>query len=237
VTAPDCRTPGQCPVPDPAEVDLRRLRLVHLERDRILHRVFETAYGLLGLDGSGRGDARFSPVDGRAHLYGADTRTVALLETVFHNVHETTPRLIYPATDLAGRGLGRLAVGSRLPLVDLRDEALAQLGLQRRQLVATTAAHHPCTRAWAAVLLGRRIGGVAPSGLLWISRVAELAGADSPLLDDLLEGATSEVCVLYEHDGIRVSDAGGGFDDLVGPTQGRLLVDRIADQLEATILS
>ena len=236
MTAPDCRNPSGCPVPDPPDVDLRRLRLVYLESGRTLHRVFETAHSLLSFNDSGRGDARFSPLDGRAHLYGADTRTVAFLETVFHNVHALTPRLIYEATDLAGRGLGRLAVDRRVPLVDLRDQALGHLGLERHQLVATTAAHYPCTRQWADVLLDRRIGGISPSGLLWNSRIAELAGADSPLLDDLLEGSTSEVCVLYDDDRITLSDAGGGFTNLVGPTHGRLLLDQIAEQLDATLL-
>lgn len=236
MTAPDCRAPHRCPVSDPGTIDLRRLHLVYLERGRTLSRVFETAHGLLGFNDSGRGDARFSPLAGRAHLYAADTRTVALLETVFHNVHEGMPRLIYEATDLARRGLGRLVVDGRVPLVDLRDGALEHLGLERSQIVATTAAHYPCTREWVDVLLGRRIGGIAPLGLLWNSRVAELAGDDSPLLDDLLRGSTSEVCVLYEDKGIRLSDAGGGFRDLVGPTQGRLLVDQIAEQLDATVL-
>jgi hypothetical protein len=78
------------------------------------------------------------------------------------------------------------------PVPDLRDGALARLGLQRWQLTATSAAHNPCTRAWAEVLSRRRIGGVAPRGLLWHSRVAELAADDAPLLADLLEGTPSE---------------------------------------------
>jgi hypothetical protein len=223
-------------VPDSAGVDLRRLRLAYLEPGPVLHRVYESTHGLLGFNDPGRGEARFSPREGSAHLYLADTRTVALLETVFHNVHELTPRLIYEATDLVGRGLGRLAVDSRVPVVDLRDEALSHLGLERHQLVATTAAHYSCTRQWADVLLSRRIGRITPAGLLWNSRVAELSGTDSPLLDDLLEGSTSEVVVLYDDDRITLSDAGGGFVSLVGPTHGRLLVDQIAEQLDAVIL-
>jgi hypothetical protein len=236
VTAPDCRSPATCPVPDPGAVDLRRLRLAHLEPGRVLDRVFPTAHGVLGFNDSGEGDTRFAPLSGMAHLYAGDTRTVALLETVFHNVHQAAPRLIFAATDLAGRSLGRVRVEARVPLVDLRDGALARLGLQRWQLTATSAAHYPCTRAWARVLSRRRIGGVAPRGLLWHSRVAELAADDSPLLADLLEGTPSEACVLYEGVGIALSDHGGGLDDLGGASQGRLLIDQIAEHLNATVL-
>jgi hypothetical protein len=161
---------------------------------------------------------------------------VALLENVFHNVHQSTPRLIYAATDLGGRSLGRMRVEARIPLVDLRDGALERVKLYRTQLTATTAAHYPCTRAWAEVLVGRKIGGITPRGLLWDSRVAELAGADSLLLADLMQGPTSEACVLYDDAGIELSAAGGGFDDLVGATQGRLLTEQIAEQLGATIM-
>lgn len=236
MTASACRSPASCPVPAPDAVDLRRLRLAHLEPGRLLDRVFLTSHGVLEFNASGRGDTRFAPLGGKAHLYAGDTRTVALLETVFHNVHQSTPRLIYAATDLAGRSLGRMRVEARIPLVDLRNGALERLGLHRSQLTATTAAHHPCTRAWAEALVGRKTGGITPRGLLWDSRVAELAGADSLLLADLMEGPTSEACVLYDDAGIELSDAGGGFDDLVGATQGRLLIEQIAEQLGATIM-
>lgn len=237
MTAPGCRAPDGCPVPDPTAVDLRRLRLAHLEPGRILDRVYDQAYPATGFNSSGAGDGRFSPLVGRAHAYAGDTRTVALLETVFHDIHASMPRVIYGATDLAGRALGRVTVQRQLPLIDLRDAALDRLGLDRSQLTATTAAHYPCTRQWADRLLSRRIGGATSVGLLWNSRVAELAGTDSPLLGDLLDSTASEACVLYDDgSGRMLSDAGGGFDDLLGPTQGRLLIDQIAEQLDAVVV-
>lgn len=237
MTAPDCPTPHSCPVPDPTSVDLRRLRLAHLELDRVLHRVHATAYPVTGFNAAGAGDSRFAPLPGRGHLYAGDTSSVALLETVFHNVHQAVPRVIYTATDLRGRALGRMrVVDRRVPVADLRDQELGRLRLDRSQLITTSAAHHPCTRQWAEHLMRRRIGGVAPAGLLWHSRVAELAGVDSPLFGDLLSGSPAEACVLYDGGGAAtLSDAGGGFHDLVGPTQGRLLVDRIAQELGAVI--
>lgn len=237
MTAAGCPTPDRCPVPDPAEVDLRRLRLVHLVPGRVLDRVHDRAYPVAAFDPSGAGDSRFSPIDGHPHAYLGGTRTVALLETVFHNVHQDTPRLIFAATDLAQRALGRVRIERRLPLVDLRDPALEQLGLDRSQLTATAPAHYPCTREWAQRLLGHRIGGTTTVGLMWNSRVAELAAEDSVLLNDLLEGTASEACVLYDDgSGTMLSDAGGGFDDLTGSTQGRLLIDQIAEQIDAMVV-
>ena len=80
--------------------------------------------------------------------------------------------------------------------------------MSRGQLVACTPAHHACTREWAVALYGRRIGPVTPVGLLWQSRVAELAGADSLLLGDLLAVA-SGVCVLLAT-GCPPAPRGGG---------------------------
>lgn len=145
---------------------------------------------------SGRGDTRFAPLPETGHLYAGDTRTVALLESVLHNVHQGAPRVIYAATDLQEVALGHVIMTERTPVIDLRDASLARMDLTRDMLVSTSAAHYPCTRMWAEVLRNRSVGGVRPSGLLWNSRVAELAHEDSPLLADLLEGQSSEVCVF-----------------------------------------
>lgn len=234
MTADDCPDPGSCPVPDPTDVDLRRLRLAHLEPGRTLARVHPADHPAGRLNDRGRGDGRFSPLPGHRHAYAGDTRTVALLETCFHNVHQSAPRIIYTATDLVNNALSTVTVTDRTPLVDLRDDQLDRLGLDRRQLVATTPAHYPCTRQWAVLLLQRRIGGVTPAGLIWNSRVAELAQADSPLLDDLLATRTSQVAVIYDTPAFQ-QDEGPHYPTLVDG-QGRLLIDLIAEQLDAHIV-
>jgi hypothetical protein len=104
--------------------------------------------------------------------------------------------------------------------------------MTRAQLVATTPEHYACTREWAVTLHDRRIGGVASAGLLWQSRIAELAQADSLLLGDLLTVA-SDVFVLF---GDRVptnpnawSPGDPHYDDLTAG-DGRLLAEQIAEQ-------
>jgi hypothetical protein len=87
-------------------------------------------------------------------------------------------------------------------------------------------------------LHGRRIGGVTPSGLLWQSRIAELAQADSLLLGDLLSVA-SEVFVLFGDrvppDPVAWHPGAPRFDDLT-TGDGRLLAEQIAEQLGAVIV-
>ncbi len=191
---------------------------------------------------SAAGNARFSAlvVDGVTvpTLYGAVTQTVALLETCFHGVHEMATRLVSEALDLAPRGLAALTTPASLPLVDLTDMGLDRVGMNRRQLVATTPEHYACTREWAVALHGRRIGGVVPAGLLWRSRIAELARADSLLLGDLLTVA-SDAFVLF---GDRVPTdpsawrPGDPHYDNLTAGDGRLLAEQIAEQLGAVIV-
>jgi RES domain-containing protein len=188
------------------------------------------------------GNARFSPLlaDGAVipTMYLAATQTVALLESAFHEVHQIGTRIISERLRLATRGVVALTVPKPLPLIDLTDEGLHRVALARAQLVSTTPQHYACTRAWAATLHGRRVGPVTPVGLLWRSRIAELAEADSLLFGDLLPLA-SDVCALF---GDRVSPEPAvwqpgdpHYDDLSGG-DGRLLAEQIADQLGAVIV-
>lgn len=236
MTAADCPRPAFCPVPDPAQVDPALLSLVELPAGVELQRCYDRRFGPDAYNGSGKGDTRFGPLPGLAHTYVAWRRTVALLETVFHNVHETPRRTIFRSKDLAGRGLAAVRLRRPVRLIDLRDDRLAVLSLRRDQLVATHAEHYPCTRQWAAALADVRVGGVAADGLLWGSRVSELARADSTLLDDLLVGESAQAAVLWHRQGDdgAITAVGPVIDDLVSGAGADLLY-RIAEQLDAEI--
>ncbi len=208
----------------------------------MLHTSYARSHWPALFNTSGRGNARFSPlrVDGTLvpTMYWAATQTVALLETAFHDVHQMGTRIISESLHLARYGLVALVAPVSLPLIDLTDVGLARVGVTRAQLVATTPQHYACTREWAATLHGRRIGPVTPVGLLWQSRIAELAGADSLLLGDLLPAA-SRVCVLFgdrvpvDPDAWQPGDP--RYDDLT-IDDGRLLAEQIAEQLGAVIV-
>jgi hypothetical protein len=223
-------------------VDLRRLRLARLPEATVFHTSYVRVRWPALFNTSGAGRTRFSPlwVDGVLvpTMYGAVTQTVALLETAFHDVHEMGTRIISESLHLAPRGLVALTAPVSLPLIDLTDEGLARVGLSRAQMVATTAAHYACTRRWAVALHRRRIGRATPVGLLWQSRVAELARGESLLLGDLLTVA-SDVFLLF---GDRVPTEPGRwspgdphYPDLASG-DGRLLAELIAEQLGAVIV-
>jgi hypothetical protein len=229
-------------VPNPGDVDLRGLRIARLPAATTVHTCYRRVDWPVLFRASSGGNARFSPLEISGvlvpTLYLARTQTVSLLETAFHEVHRLSARIISEPLDLTPRGLVALSVPTSLPLVDLRDEQLARLGLDRAHLVSTTPEHYPCTREWAAALHRRRVGPVTPVGILWRSRIAELASADSLLLEDLLEFG-ADVCVLF---GDRVPTNTGAwrpgdphYPDL-SRGQGRLLADQIAEQLDAVIV-
>ena len=242
MTAPGCLDPASCPVPNPGDVNLRRLRLARLPAGVVFHTAYRRAHWPVLFNPSGTGNARFSPLaaDGATvpTLYGAATQTVAMLESCFHSVHALEPRTISEPLDLAPRGLVALNAPLPLPLIDLTNDALARIGLTRAQLVATTPEHYACTREWATALHGRRIGGVTPAGLLWQSRIAELAQADSLLLGDLLTVA-SEIFVLFgdrvPFDPAAWNPGDPRYGDLTSG-DGRLLAEQIAEQLGAVIV-
>jgi hypothetical protein len=138
----------------------------------------------------GKGDSRFAPLpDGTGSfvptLYGAMTRTTALLESVFHDVHTTGRRQVSRAIDLAGWGLAELSRREPLHLVDFSEQGLVHLGLvrpngnaARERLVSTMAAHYPCTRQWSQRIHARgHVGRTLPHGIGWHSRIAETCSA------------------------------------------------------------
>lgn len=210
MTAPDCPFPATCPVPSPSGARLRHLHTTVLDASSGYHTVSSAGYWPSLFNPSGRGNSRFSPLSANGTVlptvYGSRTQTAALLETVFHDVHASAGRRLIYYSDLARRNMVDFELPERLVLWDLRDPALARLGLQRAELISTTAAHYPCTRQWAQVLHERKApAGARPAGLIWDSRVAELARGDALLLADLLAGQPDEVFILF---GDRVSTTG-----------------------------
>src|SRR5882672_10235928 len=92
VTAPGCLDPAHCPVPNPDDVDLRKLRLHRRPAGVTFHTAYRRSVWPALFNPSGLGNARFSPLALGGvtvpTLYGASTQTVALLESSFHGVHE-----------------------------------------------------------------------------------------------------------------------------------------------------
>lgn len=224
----DCPDPDGCPVA-PA---LPRLRTTTLSAGSPLYRVYDATWGY-DEHNPGYGDARFSPIDDPAtadrlpSMYLAATPAAALLETIFHDVHQLGGRIIYER-DLRGKLLAHLRVPAAAVLGDLRDPELERLGLSRPQVVSSPAEHYPCTRRLAGAALNKTPRGRALAGLIWHSRQTELA-----------ETERVEVIVLF---GDPRYASGRGSWPLFGPGAsslydgpGRLLVEEIAENLGAII--
>ncbi len=242
MTGSECPDPLHCPVPDVKSIDLRGLRLVAIPKGTIVYTAYRRKHWPKLFNPSAEGNARFSPLVIKNHavpvMYGAVTQTVALLETCFHDVHETVPRIISKRFNLEPFGLVTLLTPMELHLADITDEGLARIGIDRRQLSAAMPQHYICTREWAFAVHERVIDGMEVHGLLWQSRIAEIARVSSLLLNDLLL-ATDNAFALF---GDRVSinpnawhPGGPHYDDLTAGN-GLILAEQIAEQLDAVIM-
>jgi hypothetical protein len=147
----------------------------------------------------GQGDTRFAPHDDTSHVYVAATTFAALLESALHDAGTETPPRIHRA-QLALWAEAEVALREEVRLIDLRDEALDRVGLDREALVTTSPTHYACTRRWAAPLVGHHVGGRPVHGLLWHSRQAELrarAIAHRPALHEVIAQHPTEVAALW----------------------------------------
>lgn len=212
---------------DPADLQAREVAAT-----TPVHRAFEPKWGYDAFN-PGFGDTRFAPVPGAAlgavpTAYFAMDETSALLESVLHEVHHMVgDRVIYEAV-VRNWALAYVELPTTVRLVDLSDDRLAHVGLDREQIVATMAEHYACTQEWSAWLHGAQIQGAPADGILWHSRQAELH-------DPSLE---REVFVLW---GDRAPQGPGTYP-LVGPGvrnlvegAGRIALDALASDLGARI--
>jgi hypothetical protein len=223
-----------CPVPAPTTSVLRHLRTVTWRSGLPLRRGHRRSRPDPTELVPGAGDTRFAPIAGVGHVYVARTTFAALLESAFHDAAPPDPRL--PEVVLSRWQEAKVVLRHDVRLIDLRDAALDRLGLDRSQLTAISAAHYPCTRAWAQRLHGRHVGGKLTHGLVWHSRQLELharAAKHRPALTELLVEHPAEVAVLWSppaptpllqasHGGLGALDSGDGrayVDDVIALLQ------------------
>lgn len=134
---------------------------------RVHHRDFAAASCNPGF---GRG--RFHPFAAAgggavATLYASDTVDGALSETVFRAVPLSGPARRITAASFAPLLLSRITPRRDLRLAALYGHGLGRLGLARRDLIDSEAAHYAQTVAWAAALHAAPLG---LDGLEWVSR-------------------------------------------------------------------
>ena len=137
-----------------------------------MYRVHETIYAADQFNPSPKGNARFSPIHDRPGnviptLYAATTPRGALMESVFRDVPYRAGFKNVAPKRLEGKLCSTLQFRTDFQLLDLSKVALRGLGIQPRQLIDTTKAHYPVTRAWA-----EQVYTTHPrlQGFLWSSR-------------------------------------------------------------------
>jgi hypothetical protein len=137
-----------------------------------MHRVHKTAYAVDQFNPSPKGNARFSPIHDPSGsviptLYAATTPRGALMESIFRDVPYRAGFKNVATKRLEGKVCSTLRFRTNFHLLDLSKVALRGIGIQPRQLIDTSKAHYPVTRAWA-----EQVYAAHPhvQGLLWSSR-------------------------------------------------------------------
>ncbi len=197
--APPCGR-ADCPIIAPGSVDRRSLKVHTLEAGTEQFRAAQIRFGATVFTPPGNGNGRFSPLDDRGHTYVAAQRSAAIHESALHEASGPNPR-IYALT-LAGYALHRLRFVEPARLIDLRDPALAELGIDRSQLTGAGPLHYPCTRAVAERIVGTK----GTVGMVWTSRQGSLHAERNPdgLASEVLRHESLDVAVLYAPDHIGV---------------------------------
>ncbi len=187
---------GVGPVVDPAVIDRRRLRVVTWEPGTERWRATKRRHADSVFTPEGLGNGRFSPLPGRPHTYVAEQRSAALLESVLHEANGPNPR-IYRA-QLAQHQLVRVRFSAEVRLIDLRDDALAELGLDPAQLTDALPRHYPDTQAVAARLAGAK----DTHGFVWTSRQGRMHRERNRdgLAAEVLEHQRLDAAVVYRPD-------------------------------------
>lgn len=137
-------------------------------------RVYSQQHGAKGFNGSGIGNARFSPWRDEndnlvATLYCGNTPQVVLMESVLHDLPVPSDGFILtlPPVDQETRRMACLVNSSPLVLADFSTLGLRRLGLSRSQVIDSSKAHYPQTRE-----LARWVYEARPDvqGIQWTSR-------------------------------------------------------------------
>ena len=149
-----------------------KIKLTTWGSGKTMYRVHDAIYAVDQFNPSPKGNARFSPIlapSGNviSTLYAATTPRGALMESVFRDVPYRAGFKHVDAKRLGGRACSTLQFQTGFQLLDLSKVALRGLGIPPRQLIDTTMAHYPATRAWA-----EQVYAAHPhiQGFLWSSR-------------------------------------------------------------------
>lgn len=137
-----------------------------------IYRVHSICYSALQFNPGMRGSARFSPVYDSlkqrvSTLYGGINTGVAVMETLFHDLPEHTDGVAYDKGNLRGLAHSVIAPKVDLNLVDLNPKTMKKMGINRAQLLDSTADQYIYTQEYATAIHAAH---PAAHGLKWSSR-------------------------------------------------------------------
>ncbi|MCP4957989.1 MAG: RES domain-containing protein [Actinomycetia bacterium] len=187
---------SDCPIVDPSSIDRRTLHVANWPAGLELFRGARVEFGDSVFAPEGKGNGRFSPLPRRRHAYLAEQRSAALLESVLHEANGPNPRIY--AAQLTNHVVLRLRLTGPVRLLDLRDDALAALGIAPVELTDASPLHYACTRTVAASLVNTK----GTRGFLWTSRQGRMHAERNRdgLASEVLEHRRMDVAVLYTPD-------------------------------------
>jgi len=149
-----------------------QVKFQNLHPGTVIYRVHAQKFGPTEFNGSGMGNARFSPIvdsNGRIipTLYAASSVDAALMETVFHDVATSSGLKIYDSSKLDGIAYCQLTTNSELILAVLYGPPLRKLGINEGELIHSSAADYEHTRKWAMAIHAQH---PSVQGLVWVSK-------------------------------------------------------------------
>ncbi len=205
--------------------------MVDLDAAAVHYRVADARYADTPFTPSGIGNGRFSPLSDRSHTYVATQRSAALLESALHEAAGPNPRIY--RSQLQRFALSHVQFSAAIRVIDLRDDALLELGLDRSQITGANARHYPCTRAVAERIAGTK----GSSGLLWTSRQGALHAERNRdgLASEVLRHESLDVAIVYSPD-FSGSLLTIGSDPLLVNDQPTRFVLELANLLRIAIL-
>lgn len=153
---------------DPAAVAVREVG------QSLLWRVYPGLFGAIGHNGTGKGNARFSPIRDSAGrivptLDAGTSPAVALMETVLHDAPWPSSGFILtlPPSTKELREMACLVNVEPLQLADFSSLNLRRLGLKKSQVIESDKTHYPASRDIAEWVYAHRPD---LQGIVWSSR-------------------------------------------------------------------
>ncbi|CAI0859305.1 RES domain [Serratia quinivorans] len=137
-----------------------------------IYRVHSICYTAIQFNPGTRGSARFSPVYDSLRrrvptIYGGVSTGVAVMETLFHDLPEHTDGAAYDMGNLQGLAHSVIAPKVDLNLVDLNPKTMKKMGVNRAQLLDSTADQYIYTQEYASAIHAAH---PAAHGLKWSSK-------------------------------------------------------------------